>query len=254
MTDATLLPFDLSAVRRKKLTADFGGGNQSSNGGLLLLRSAERKLRVCRRLADAMPDHRDASRIRHAMFEMVMARVCAIACGHEDAIDLDRLRHDPLMKVAVGRCTQSGAPLASQSTISRLENAGSKARQPSARSGADVRRHVRFSRAAMATDRWIQDVAGALEERGRQYAPDHCGVLDGYTTLSGGWLTACGTGSCPGVAPMPKLLGLRALPPAVKTRGAHDTLFDAPRCPVGRPSRRCRRSGGPETARRPARP
>jgi Transposase DDE domain group 1 len=111
MTDATLLPFDLSAVQRKKLTVDFGGGNQSSNGGLLLLRSAERKLGVCGRLADAMPDRRDASRIRHAMFEMVMARVCAIACGHEDAIDLDRLRHDPLMKVAVGRCPQSGAPL-----------------------------------------------------------------------------------------------------------------------------------------------
>src|SRR5262249_42544179 len=94
MTDATLLPFDLSAVRRKKLTVDFGGGNHSSNGGLLLLRSADRKLGVCGRLADAMPDRRDGSRIRHAMFEMVMARVCAIACGHEDAIDLDRLRHD----------------------------------------------------------------------------------------------------------------------------------------------------------------
>jgi Transposase DDE domain group 1 len=102
MIDATLLPFDLPSVRRKKLTVDFSGGNQSSNGGLLLLRSAERKLGVGGRLADAMPDHRDASRIRHAMFEMVMARVCAIACGHEDAIDLDRLRHDPLMKVAVG--------------------------------------------------------------------------------------------------------------------------------------------------------
>jgi hypothetical protein len=60
------------------------------------------------------------------MFEMVMARVCAIACGHKDAIDLDRLRHDPLMKVAVGRCPRSGAPLASQSTISRLENAPRK--------------------------------------------------------------------------------------------------------------------------------
>jgi hypothetical protein len=57
---------------------------------------------------------------------MVMARVCAIACGHKDAIDLDRLRHDPLMKVAVSRCPQSGAPLASQSTISRLENAPRK--------------------------------------------------------------------------------------------------------------------------------
>jgi len=30
------------------------------------------------------------------------------------------------MKLAVGRCPDSGAPLASQSTISRLENAPSK--------------------------------------------------------------------------------------------------------------------------------
>jgi hypothetical protein len=53
---------------------DFAGGNQSSDGGLLRRRQAERKLGVCRRLADAMPDCRDASRIRHAVFEMVMAR------------------------------------------------------------------------------------------------------------------------------------------------------------------------------------
>jgi hypothetical protein len=84
------LPFDLPSVRRKKLTVDFDGGNQSSDGGLLLLRQAERKLGICGRLADAMPDRRDASRIRHEMFEMVMARVSAIACGYEDAIDLDR--------------------------------------------------------------------------------------------------------------------------------------------------------------------
>jgi Transposase DDE domain group 1 len=126
MTDDTLLPFDLPAVRRKKLTVDFAGGNQSSDAGLLLLREAERKLGVCRRLAEAMPDRRDPDRIHHAMFEMVMARAAAIACGHKDAIDLDRLRHDPLMKVAVGRCPDSGAALASQSTISRLENAPTK--------------------------------------------------------------------------------------------------------------------------------
>jgi Transposase DDE domain group 1 len=126
MTDDTLLPFDLPAVCRRKLTVDFNGGNQSSDAGLLLLREAERKFGVCRRLAAAMPDRRDPDRIEHEMFEMVMARASAIACGHKDAIDLDRLRHDPLMKVAVGRCPQTGAPLASQSTISRLENAPSK--------------------------------------------------------------------------------------------------------------------------------
>src|ERR1700683_2382649 len=68
----------------------------------------------------------DPARIRHAMFEMVTARVSAIACGHKDAIDLDRLRHDPLMKLTVGRCPETGAPLCSQSTMSRLENAPSK--------------------------------------------------------------------------------------------------------------------------------
>jgi hypothetical protein len=126
MTDDTPLPFDLPAVHRKKLTVDFDGGTQSSDAGLLLLREAERKLGVCRRLAAAMPDRRDPDRVRHEMFEMVMARTLAIACGHKDAIDLDRLRHDPLMKVAVGRHPQTGAPLASQSTISRLENTPSK--------------------------------------------------------------------------------------------------------------------------------
>ena len=38
--------------------------------------------------------NRNPDRIRHAMFEMVMSRVLAIACGHEDAIDVDRFRHD----------------------------------------------------------------------------------------------------------------------------------------------------------------
>jgi hypothetical protein len=126
MTEATLLPFDLPAVRRKKLTVDFDGGNQSSDGGLLLLRQAERKIGVCRRLAEMMPDHRDQSRVRHEMFELVAARAFAISCGYKDGNDLNRLRHDPLLKIAVGRCPESGSPLASQSTISRLENAPRK--------------------------------------------------------------------------------------------------------------------------------
>src|SRR6202163_2863253 len=116
MTDNTPLPSYLPSVRRKNLTVDLDGGNQSSDAGLLLLRQAERELGVCRRLAEAMPDRRDPDRIRHAMFEMVMARASAIACGYEDANELDRLRHDSFMKLAVGRCPETGAPLCSQST------------------------------------------------------------------------------------------------------------------------------------------
>jgi hypothetical protein len=126
MTEATLLPFDLPAVQRKKLTVDFNGGSQSSDGGLLLLREAERSVGICARLADSLTDRRDPSRVEHSLVEMIKTRVLAICCGYEDGNDLDRLRHDPLLKLAVGRCPESGADLCSQSTMSRLENMPSR--------------------------------------------------------------------------------------------------------------------------------
>jgi hypothetical protein len=126
MSDDMPASFDLPAVRRKKLTASFDGGQLSSDGGLLLLREAERGLGIANRLAGAIRDRRDPSRIDHALPELLKTRIFAIACGYEDANDLDRLRHDPLLKLAVGRCPRSGAPLCSQSTMSRLENMPSR--------------------------------------------------------------------------------------------------------------------------------
>jgi len=122
MTDDTPLAFDLPAVTRKKLTVCFDGGQLSSDGGLLLLREAERRLGIADRLAAAIRDRRDPTRIAHAMSELLKTRVFAICCGHEDGNDLNRLRHDPLLKLAVGRCPETGDPLCSQSTMSRLEN------------------------------------------------------------------------------------------------------------------------------------
>lgn len=126
MDDAKLLPFDLPAISRKKLTVDFDGGNQSSDGGLLALRAAEKKIGIIAGLAAAWPDRRDPSRVMHRLGEIIGARVFGICCGHEDGIDHDHLRDDPALKMAVGRCPETGAPLASQSTISRFENAPSK--------------------------------------------------------------------------------------------------------------------------------
>jgi hypothetical protein len=73
-TNDTLLPFDLPSVCRKRITVDFNGGTQSANGGLLLLWEKERTLGVCWQLGNTMTDRRDPNRIRHEMFEMVMAR------------------------------------------------------------------------------------------------------------------------------------------------------------------------------------
>ena len=122
MTDDTLLPFSFPAVGRKKITAAFDGGRISSDGGVMLLAAAERHLQLADRLAAAIHDPRDPARVKHAMADILRARIFAIACGYEDANDLDRLRSDPAFKLACGRLPDSGPDLCSQPTCSRLEN------------------------------------------------------------------------------------------------------------------------------------
>ena len=126
MTEDTLLPFDLPAVSRKKVTADFGGGLISSDGGLVLLREAERRLGLAGALAGCIREWRDPERVVHTLPAMLRFRMFAIACGYEDADDCDALRGDPLFKLAVGRAPESGRDLCSQPTMSRLENAPSR--------------------------------------------------------------------------------------------------------------------------------
>ena len=123
MTDDNLLPFCFPAVCRKKITAAFDGGRISSDGGVMLLAQADRRLGIAERLAKAIPDARDPDRVTHLLPDILRARIFAIACGYEDGDDLDRLRFDPTFKLACGRLPDSGRNLCSQPTVSRCENA-----------------------------------------------------------------------------------------------------------------------------------
>jgi hypothetical protein len=60
---------------------------------------------------------------RHSLCSLVRQRVFQIACGYEDQNDSDTLREDPLLKTVCGSLPKSGKDLASQPTISRMENA-----------------------------------------------------------------------------------------------------------------------------------
>ena len=122
MTDDTLLPFIFRALGGRKITAAFDGGRLSSDGGVMLLAAASRRMGIAERLAAAIPDRRDPTRIVHPLSRILLARILAIACGYEDADDLDTLRTDPALKLACGHLPESGAALASQPTVSRLEN------------------------------------------------------------------------------------------------------------------------------------
>jgi hypothetical protein len=119
----TTLPFHFPAVGRKKLTAAFDGGRITSDGGVMLLGAVERQLGIADRLARLIPDPRNPLFVTHSIDDILRARILAIACGYEDADDLDHLRTDPGFKLACGRLPDSGDDLCSQPTVSRWENA-----------------------------------------------------------------------------------------------------------------------------------
>ena len=123
MSEDRLLPFHFPAVQRKKVTAAFDGGRLTSDGGVMLLAAAERRLGIADKLAALIADPRDPVLVTHSVADILRARILAIACGYEDANDLDHLRTDPAFKLACGRLPDSGDDLCSQPTISRWENA-----------------------------------------------------------------------------------------------------------------------------------
>ena len=102
--------------------ASFDGGRLTSDGGLPWLDQAEQALGLCAAFAACIPEWRRGP-VRHALATLVRRRVFQIACGYEDQDDADTLRTDPLLKLVCGHLPESGHDLASQPTLSRLENA-----------------------------------------------------------------------------------------------------------------------------------
>jgi len=57
---------EFPTVKRRKLTSNFEGGNVTSDGGLLLVRQADRKLKLTKGLAALLPEERDSRRVEHS--------------------------------------------------------------------------------------------------------------------------------------------------------------------------------------------
>lgn len=121
MTDcSTQLTFDFYS--RRALRVNFEGGDLSSDAGLLLVRQADRRLGLTERLGGCIGDWRDAALIRHTVVDQVRQRVFQICAGYEDADDCDDLRKDPVLKIVCDRLPCGDRDLASQPTMTRLEN------------------------------------------------------------------------------------------------------------------------------------
>lgn len=102
----------------RKLEVGFDGGAVTSDGGVLGLGLADRQLNLLSRVAAAIPDERDPTRIEHSVHAMLCQRVFGLCLGYEDLNDHASLRHDIGFQTAAKR----DEVLASPSTLCRLEN------------------------------------------------------------------------------------------------------------------------------------
>lgn len=114
---------DLFPVSDKKIELSYTGEQISSDGGLLLLREVENQIGLINGISSCITDTRDLRYVDHSITELITQRVFQIAAGYEDCNDCNDLRSDMVFKTCTGRLPQTGRDLASQPTMSRLENA-----------------------------------------------------------------------------------------------------------------------------------
>lgn len=120
MTQCTQSSFGFKEHFSREVVARFDGGTISSDGGSLLLRQTDERLKLLARFSECFLDGRDQDRVEHSILEMVSQRVYGLALGYEDINDHEQLRRDPLFGVLAGR-EEFDKPLAGKSTLNRLE-------------------------------------------------------------------------------------------------------------------------------------
>jgi Transposase DDE domain group 1 len=109
--------------RTSSLPVAFDAGQLTSDGGVVWLAQADDHLGLSAAFAAQVRDWRRGP-ARHSLALLVRQRILQIACGYEDQDDADTLRRDPLLKLVCGRRPhEPTTDLASQPTLSRLENA-----------------------------------------------------------------------------------------------------------------------------------
>lgn len=118
MTNCISKTYKFLDLKNRKIEASFSGGSITSDGGSLLLREVEHRIKLLEKIAAIIPDKRVQEKITHSTLEMLQARVLGIALGYEDLNDHKTLRKDIAFQTAVN----ADSELASSPTLCRFEN------------------------------------------------------------------------------------------------------------------------------------
>src|SRR6266581_2949434 len=126
-TECSQFIFGFHPQKRREIRAQFDGGAITSDGGGLLLREVEKRVKILRQFAACFTDYRNPDLIEHPVEELVAQRVYGLALGYEDLNDHEELRNDPLLAVLVEKGELGEKALAGKSTLNRLELTGETA-------------------------------------------------------------------------------------------------------------------------------
>ena len=123
MTNCTQERLAFPGCQGRRIEASFEGGDITSDGGVLLLRQADRRLKLSESIAKALDDPRRRASCQHDTLSLVRQRLYALSLGYEDLNDHHTLRRDLALQTAVNRTEV----LASASTLCRFENRADRA-------------------------------------------------------------------------------------------------------------------------------
>jgi hypothetical protein len=151
MTECNQETFVFAEHFSRRVVAEFDGAWMTSDGGGLLLRQTDGKIRLLERMAAGFRDLRDPERVEHRLTEMLAQRIYGLALGYEDLNDHEELRHDPLLAMLAGK-REVDEPLAGKSTLNRMELS------PAESSEAADQRYHKISYDAEKLDKLLVDI------------------------------------------------------------------------------------------------
>ncbi len=117
MTECYQSSLEFPSVKRRKVAADFSGGDITSNAGIGLIAQVDRQMGLTQAVARALGDGRRKASCDHSLLELLRQRTYGLTLGYEDLNDHSELRHDLALQTATSRVET----LASPATLCRLE-------------------------------------------------------------------------------------------------------------------------------------
>ena len=109
---------DFGWIKKRKIIANFSGGDITSDSGILLIKNVDKKIKLTEKISKMLNDPRLKSKCTHSVLSMLRQLVYGIVQGYEDLNDHQKTRIDKLIQAAVGY----DKLLASPPSLCRFEN------------------------------------------------------------------------------------------------------------------------------------